>query len=425
MKTADPQVEAPVEPPQTEPRPADMTRPAFSFPPVVRPPRLERIVLNHEHHQPAGTGEDAPPIATFRESPHGLIGVFDGLGGAGGETIKFPDGSEHTGAWVASRRAHDIVLEVYDELIIQTPAPPPAAAGRSGDLYDRKTGLPQIRPQFDFTAELKRALQKGLIKYAAELHAGGSGLLKSRLIKTLPTTMAICAYDLSSHEYMAIWAGDSRVYCLNPDVGLQQVTTDDLKTNADAMQNLTQDAIMSNCVSASADFVLQERRFPLPSACVLIAATDGCFGYVQTPLHFEYMLLSTMREARSFPEWEEHLKGAIIRVTQDDSTLAAVAVGWPDFAALQERFADRFQWCAKHVDALDARRGTVDRLEAELGQAREELTTLTRDTWEEYRRNYELPGLARTRVVPERQGGEPPAKSRAVRQDTGDDGEKS
>ena len=191
------------------------------------------------------------------------------------------------------------------------------------------------------------------------------------------------------------------------------------------MQNLIQDAIMSNCLSASADFVLRERRFPLPPHCVLIAATDGCFGYVQTPLHFEYMLLSTMRNARSFPEWEERLGAAIIQVTSDDSTLSAVAIGWPDFAAFQKRFADRSQWCARQVQALDAKRGTVDRLEKELGQAREELTTLTRNLWEEYRRTYELPASAKTRVVSNGRDGDPLAKSRAAREDTEDDGEES
>lgn len=369
-----------------------MTRPVSSFAPVEPTPWLYGIVIEHEHHEPAGAGEDAKPIWTFPQPANGLIGVFDGLGGAGGETVRSSDGSERTGAWLASRHARNIVLDVYDQLVGRVRAS--QSAGRSGDLYGQQVELPEFRPPFDFAYELKRALQDGLIRYAAEIHAGGSGRLKSKLIKTLPTTMAICACDLSSQEYTAIWAGDSRVYCLQPDVGLQQVTTDDLKTNADAMQNLTQDAIMSNCLSASADFVLRERRFPLPPNCVLIAATDGCFGYVQTPLHFEHMLLSTMRNAQTFPEWKERLEAAIIQITSDDSTLSAVAVGWPDFAAFRERFADRFQWCARQVQALDAKRGTVNRLEKELAQAREELATVTRDLWEEYRRTYESPARA-------------------------------
>lgn len=375
-------------------------------------------MIEHEH-KPEGAGEDAPPIA----SAHGLIGVFDGLGGAGGETVEFADGPERTNAWLASRRARKIVLEVYDQLICRMH--PANSAPGSGDPNGQKIELPEIRPPFDFTDELQRALQEGMTRYAAEIGAGGSGRLKSNLIKTLPTTMAICTLDLRSHEYTAVWAGDSRIYCLNPDVGLQQVTTDDLKTNPDALQNLTRDAIMSNCVSASADFVLRERRRAMPSRCVMIAATDGCFGYVHTPLHFEHMLLSTMRDAQDFLEWQAHLGAAIIQVTGDDSTLAAFAIGWRDFATFRQDFTDRFQWCAERVEALNAKRGQVGRLEKEFGQAREELATLTREQWEEYRRRYESLTHDRTRVVPEPQGGDQPAMSRRVREDTGDDGEES
>jgi serine/threonine protein phosphatase PrpC len=381
--------------------------------------------MDHQH-KPNGAGEDAPPIAyDYDNSIRGLIGVFDGLGGAGGETVEFDGGPARTNAWLASRRAAGIVLEVYRQLAGQMPTA--ESAPSSGDSCGQEIELPENRLPADFTEVLQRALQQRLARYAADIGAGGSGLLKSKLIKTLPTTMAICTFDLSIHEYTAIWAGDSRIYCLNPsiDVGLQQVTKDHLKTNPDAMQNLTGDAIMSNCVSVSADFVLEERRLPLPSPCVLIAATDGCFGYVHTPLQFEYMLLSSMREAQSFPDWGERLKAAIIQVTGDDATLAAFAIGWPDFATCREDFADRFEWCAKRVIDLDKKRDLADRLEKEFGRARDELTTLTQEQWEEYRRAYEYPTFLHSRVVPKPQGGDPSAKSRPVREGTGDDGEES
>jgi serine/threonine protein phosphatase PrpC len=402
---------------QTELRSSGITRPVPAEP-ATWP---DGIVINHEH-KPEGAGEDAPPIMAGN-SAHGMIGVFDGLGGAGGKTVELADGPERTNAWLASRRAREIVLEVYDQLISRTHTA--KSVPSSGNHDGQAIELSEIGPPFDFTDELKRALQEGLTSYAAEIGAGGSGRLKSPLIKTLPTTMAICTFDLHSHEYTAIWAGDSRVYCLYPDAGLQQVTTDDLKTNPDALQNLTRDAIMSNCVSASADFVLRERRRDMLSPCVLIAATDGCFGYLHTPLHFEHMLLSTMRESRSFSQWQDRLEAAIIQVTGDDSTLAAVAIGWPNFPTLRKRFADRSQWCAKRVEALDAKRGQVDRLEKEFGRAREELTTLTQEQWDEYRSRYELLTQGLTRVVPKRQGGGQPAKPRPAREDMGDDGEES
>lgn len=382
----------------------------------------QRIVISHEHHEPAGAGEDAPPLITFREEANsGLIGVFDGLGGAGGETIRLPDGTERTGAWLASRHARNVVVDLYDQLVSRLTAS--RSAPVSGDLYSQKTELPESRPPFDFTVELKRALQEELIKAAAEVRAGGSSRLKSSLIKTLPTTMAICTFDLSSREYTAIWAGDSRVYCLNPDMGLQQVTTDDLKGSPDALQNLTSDAIMSNCLSASADFVLRERQLAMPWPCVLIAATDGCFGYVHTPLQFEYMLLSTMGDAGSFEDWKKRLEAAIVRITGDDSTLAAFAIGWPDFATLRKHFAARRQWCTASVNDLERRRAQAERLEEELDQARAEFKALSQEQWEEYRRYYELPASKAARVVPQPQDGDPPAKSRRAREVTEDHGE--
>ncbi len=105
--------------------------------------------------------------------------------------------------------------------------------------------MPHLYQPFDFTAELKHAIGEDLNEYATRLHAGGGSRLKSRLIKTLPTTLAICWYDLSRHEFTAVWAGDSRIYYFHHDIGLQQVTTDDLKSNADALENLTQDSPMA------------------------------------------------------------------------------------------------------------------------------------------------------------------------------------
>jgi serine/threonine protein phosphatase PrpC len=391
---------------------------------------VHQILVTHENHEPKGSGEDAPPIWIHRPDG-GLVGALDGMGGAGGELIKPPDeDTERTGAWVASRRAQAVVRAVYIKMIEQTRSRPSASA--SDDVYDhdQMNGLPAIRHRFDFTAEVREAIKADLAEVAAQTHAGGSGRLRSKMIKTLPTTLAVAWYDLSEHEYTAVWAGDSRVYCLHPepDVGLQQATTDDLKTNADAMENLIADALMSNCVSASADFVLHERRLQLPPRCVLLAATDGCFGYVRTPLHFEHLLLSTMQQARGWHEWQEKLTAGIVQITGDDSTLSAAVIGWPDFAACQDAYASRFDWCAKRVQAYDARLAKVDEMERALGQAREELATTRRQLWEEYRKTYERLGDAPTRHVPAQlgePGGNQPAKPRPAREQPGDDGEKS
>lgn len=385
---------------------------------------MHQILVFHENHEPQGSGEDAPPI-WIHGPDSGLVGALDGLGGAGGELIKLPDGTERTGAWVASRRTQEVVRAVYMKMIQERRSQSPADASDEVYDYDQMNGTTPIRRPFDFTAKVREAIKADLTEFAAQTRAGGSGLLRSKMIKTLPTTLAVAWYDLSEHEYTAVWAGDSRVYCLHPELGLQQATTDDLKTNADAMENLIADALMSNCVSASANFVLHERRLQLPPRCVVLAATDGCFGYVRTPLHFEYLLLSTMQQARGWHEWNESLAAEIVQITGDDSTLSATVIGWPDFASCRDAYASRFDWCAQRVHAYDAQLAKADEMERELGKAREELAITRRQLWEEYRKTYERPGDAPTRHVPAQHSAHASAEPQPAREHLGDDGEKS
>jgi hypothetical protein len=63
----------------------------------------------------AGEGEDSDPI--LRVGPDlGLLGVFDGMGGAGGRVYDTPDG-RHSGAYIASRFARNVVERLMLELI--------------------------------------------------------------------------------------------------------------------------------------------------------------------------------------------------------------------------------------------------------------------------------------------------------------------
>jgi serine/threonine protein phosphatase PrpC len=385
--------------PPTFTRPFDATYPLY------------QLEINYEARP--GLGEDAPALWEFEPSLNsGLIGALDGLGGAGGgEPIKLKSGEEHTGAWVASRLVSDVASQdVYARLISSMRR---ARSDRDPARYHMALALPESRPPFDFTAELRHAVQDELGKWAAHLHTGG-GRLKSRMIKTMPTTLAVCWYDLTESEFTAVWAGDSRIYFLGPHAGLQQVTTDDLKSNADALENLTDDSPMSNYVNADTDFVLHERRVALQPFSMLIAATDGCFGYLPTPLHFEHMLLSTMRQATDWQDWLTSLRAAIIRTTSDDSTLSAVAIGWQDFASCRKQFTDRLGWCEQRVKAYDDKHANVKRLEGELKRAREELSTTIRDVWAEYRRSYESLGQVPTRDVPDGRAADAAARSESA-----------
>ena len=81
-------------------------------PPVAAMPRVSFKFCTAKV---AGEGEDADPI--LRVGPDlGLLGVFDGMGGAGGRVYDTPDG-RHTGAYIASRFARNVVERLMLELI--------------------------------------------------------------------------------------------------------------------------------------------------------------------------------------------------------------------------------------------------------------------------------------------------------------------
>jgi hypothetical protein len=74
-----------------------------------------------------------------------------------------------------------------------------------------------------------------------------------------------------------------------------------------------------------------------------MAATDGCFGYFDTPMHFEALLLGTMQGARSLRGWGRALRARIGAVAGDDASIAIAAIGWRRFRSLREAFEERFR----------------------------------------------------------------------------------
>jgi serine/threonine protein phosphatase PrpC len=116
------------------------------------------------------TGEDAEPILhliTEQNSETGLLGVCDGLGGAGGTKYTQEDGTVYTGAYIASRRVREIVKQHFDTLLENNPP------------------LTEKVP----CNTLKRALVTGLQETFEKLDAPPSRI-KSTMIQRLPTTTA-------------------------------------------------------------------------------------------------------------------------------------------------------------------------------------------------------------------------------------------
>jgi hypothetical protein len=207
--------------------------------------------------------------------------------------------------------------------------------------------------------------------------------------RELPTTLAALIYRIEPDQvrWQAMWAGDSRCYVLTPTAGLQQLSRDDTESG-DALELLNSDPPMTNLVAADGRFVVNEHRGALPLPCVLLASTDGFFGYLHTPADFEYVLLDTLRCSVSTQDWANKLVEAVGGYTGDDASLALLAVGFPQHSALRAAFAHRREQIA-HEHWFPMR--------AALKNGRDATVTAREDSWARYRFDYE-------RQMPRRSG---------------------
>jgi hypothetical protein len=336
---------------------------------VTRSPAGPRVALGFNLAKIPDHGEDSDPIV--RHGRHlGLVAVFDGMGGAGGTVYETPEGPR-TGAYLASRVSREVVEP------------------RMLRLLDPEWNLDGPAAARDLQGAVKRALVETL----GELNAPASGL-RSRLIRALPTTMAMMALqrrDADGDRWTGhlLWSGDSRVYVFDPAAGAHQLTTDDIRDAGDAMVNLRQDSVLSNVMSADTDFVVRHREVELEAPFVAIAATDGCFGYLPSPMHFEHLVLAALRESPDADGWSAAMQSAISAVTGDDAAMGLLAVG-ANHAELQELFAARTTELERRwIQPLDELGAEVRRAEQALEEAGRRQVTGRAQLWGAYKAEYE------------------------------------
>jgi Protein phosphatase 2C len=313
-------------------------------------------------------GEDSDPI--LRDGRDlGLIAVFDGMGGAGGTVYETPDGPR-TGAYLASRLARDVV---------------------------ERRMLTLLEPDWNLNGQaaaddLRRSVREALVERLAELNAPRSGL-RSRLLRALPTTMALVALQRTqpggaTWACHVLWAGDSRAYAFEPQ-GVRQLTTDDLRDPGDAMANLSRDSVVSNAMSADIDFHISYRKVDLEAPFLVACATDGCFGYVRSPMHFEHLVLSHLLTSRSADSWSAALQKDIAAVTGDDAAMSLLGIGAP-FAQFQKLFAPRVEELERDfVAPLEERARAVAGAEQQLAALRRAQVETTNEAWAQYKPGYE------------------------------------
>ncbi|MBQ9065355.1 MAG: protein phosphatase 2C domain-containing protein [Blautia sp.] len=306
------------------------------------------LVICGEKRQ--GKGEDS--YFCSLEAQGGFIGVFDGSGGSGART--YPEFGGRTGAYVGSRAAAEAAMEWFREWTVSADGDAPEAKAVSIE-------------------KLKNKIDAVLGAYH-KMTASSSGL-RSSLAKEFPTTFAgeVILPDEAAAEKMRVcfaWSGDSRCYMLD-SAGLHQMSVDDLSIK-DAYLNLSEDAPMLNVISASHSYRINERKLKIKKPCVLFAATDGCFGYVKSPMEFERMLLTTLAASTCINEWREKLSEAIDGAAGDDFTLCVLSFGFGSFERLKEIFAERLK-----------------RLEEDYPSSEVTDQKKTRERWENYRKEYE------------------------------------
>ena len=237
-----------------------------------------------------------------------IVAAFDGLGGAGSK--RYENFSEKTGAYVGSRAVCGGVKSWFEE-------------SRKNDTIVNYIG---------------RALE------ICNTYADKTGRIMGSLGKAFPTTAAIVKGVVSKNgvSMNCFWAGDSRCYMLNSE-GLHQLTEDDLD-GQDAMSNLLNDGVMTNVISAGAPFELHVKSKAINSPCIFLAATDGCFGYLKSPMEFEYLLLDTLVNSKNLYEWRAAMYDRILSVTGDDFTLCVAICGYKDFNDIKKRFIKRYAY---------------------------------------------------------------------------------
>lgn len=247
----------------------------------------------------------------------GMLGVFDGCGGAGARKHDVYSGC--TEAYMASRLC-------------------------AGAFYDSfRTTFPCDLPAEQIAKEVlaPRAIET-LVAY--EPPKDGDGLkITGSMVRTLPTTAAVALVQQAEEDALlvsAIWAGDSRVFILDAQ-GLAQLTVDDTSV-PDPMENLYEDGVLRNIFCSDRKVRVHCKTVRVKPPFVVLSATDGCFGYVSTPMEFEGMLIYTLLNANTPAQWENELAQMIGRSAGDDHTLCLASFGYGSFAALQQSLSARY-----------------------------------------------------------------------------------
>ena len=304
-------------------------------------------------------GEDSMPLI-YRNANLSCVGVFDGMGGAGAaEYLTLTIGSK-TGAYLSSRIVRAVCMNM---------------------LF--KYG------QID-VIKLKQDISK-YFKYLLSIWNVKPSGLRSGFVRVLPTTLAIVEAKIVKHSTMvtSYWAGDSRNYVLLAS-GLKQLSVDDLRLPKDPLENLRSDDALSNCICFDKPYDINVKSFVFNEPIIILSATDGCFGYLSTPMHFEFILLDSMMKSSNCDEWCESIRQTLSPVSSDDFTIGLQIVTG-DFTYWQTQLYRRYEYLRDAIiTPLDRMKTAHENAIRECAMCEQRLYAGIEESWSKYKTDYML-----------------------------------
>jgi len=267
-------------------------------------------------------GEDANLAEDFGQTF--LMGVFDGLGGR----------SAGYGGKTGGRIASEVASQI------------------SKIFFKQWHG--EIKPEN--VIQLQQQICQSLRNKADSNMPRTSSRLKGSLVEhKLCTTIALASIPKQKgqeriFEANLAWMGDSRIYFLSPNKGLQQLTKDDLVTRKDALEMLRQDPPMSQYLTADINprWQIHFQHYEIEESGCFLACTDGCFQYFSAPWEFEKLLLDTLFQSEGDTmkknNWQELIRQKYNEIKQDDVSLIVYPVGFVSIKHLKNAYQQRWQY---------------------------------------------------------------------------------
>ena len=280
---------------------------------------LEILRVNH-----AAVPEEGEDSFALRSDEQGaFLCVTDGCGGLGSK--RYPALENHTGAYIAARLAARAFAGWAGE---RMPVP---FDGESASVFCR---------------EAETELFDRLKAFADERCSEEKSRITGSMQRRLPTVL--CAATLRDRDVCFWWAGDSRGYVMDEN-GLRQYTRDQVRGNSDPFETLYRDAPLANLLSADRPGRIEYRRVCMDRPGIVLTATDGVYASLPTPMEVEMLLLDTLKQAKSYADWEKKLARQIAKNAQDDATLLIAVLGYENFDDMKAKILPRREWLQKQM----------------------------------------------------------------------------